>query len=468
MKKITLFLFGLLLILVPFRVEAKNVLKLNDNITVNAGEDAKFTLGIEIDNTVGSNLDKITFDLEVTGEKIGLPYHLKGSVLQYWSLTSVNNRFEISKSGTNSETINTGDNLLELVIPTKKDTPEGKVEVLLKNIVFTVKENQPIDDETSSSADPIYKQIEIADIARTITVNRVVLSDVASLESLTISIGDLNPAFNPSVKEYDVVVKDTINKLTLEANCKDNCSSINGNTNQTFKRTYTLAKGENDPISIKVISQNTLNSEEYKINIYRGELLEERADLKSLTLGEIELDPEFKANIYNYYVKIPVDLEALDIKYELFDTNSQVTIEGNENFEIDKESKVTIKIVSVDEKIEKTYNIYVTKEEENSSSEINIISDEPSSTEIVTSKKDNKLLLIIIIIISAIMLIASSFFLIFKNKNKPKKKDNSDDNHGVAISHEDDEELLEYTKEFTDLPNNLNDQIKKDNDYDKL
>jgi flagellar basal body-associated protein FliL len=79
-------------------------------------------------------------------------------------------------------------------------------------------------------------------------------------------------------------------------------------------------------------------------------------------------------------------------------------------------------------------------------------------------------LLIIIIIILALLVIAGSFFFLFKNKKKngKSKNDKDQDNHGVAISHEDDEELLEYTKEFTEFPNNLNDQIRKDNDYDKL
>jgi len=477
MKKITMFLFGLLLVLMPFQVEAKNALKLNNNLTINAGEDAKFTLGIDIDNTVGNNLDKITFEVEVTGGKTDNFYHVVGNVLQTWKVTKTNNNIEIKRFDS-SENINSGDNLLEIVIPVKSDSPEGEINVLLKNIVFTVKETPVVtpptsSDEPSSSEapEPTYTQIEIDDVARKITVNRKVLSEIASLESLTISIGELNPAFNSSIKEYEVVVKDTINKVTVEAVCKDNCSSINGNTNQTFKKTYTLAKGENDPISVKVISQNTLNSEEYKINFYRGELLEERADLKSLTITGIELDPEFKPNSYNYYIRSPYELESLDIKYELFDNNSEVTIEGNEKLEVGKESKIIIKIVSADTKIEKTYNIYVTREEDTSSSKMIISDGETDKDEKEsTPKKSNKLLLIIIIIILALLVIAGSFFFLFKNKKKngKSKNDKDLDNHGVAISHEDDEELLEYTKEFTEFPNNLNDQIRKDNDYDKL
>lgn len=466
MKKIgflALLIFG---VLFPIGVEAQNKLLLDEDKSVNNGEEARFALSIDLDSAYDNKIKKIIFDLEVTGGSTGNSSYIKTENTNLWNVTVNDNKTYTLSTNTISGIVKT-DHLLDLIIPVKEDCPEGSITVAITNVVFY----HEVED-TESSQNMILEPIieDTTGSARLINVTRLILSPVALLESLTVSLGELTPAFDQNTNEYDVVVKDTINKLTIEARCQNMCSSINGNTNQVFKKSYTLVKGENDPIEIKVISQNGLNSEEYVVNIFRGELLEERADLKSLSITNVTLDPEFNTSIYNYYVKTPANLDSLELIYELFDEKSTVTVTGNENLEIGKENKITITILSVDEKIEHSYNIYATREDETSSS--TIIEDNTSSSEIIPKEKSN-LLWIILIIFGSLIIIGLSFFFIFKNKNKGKKKKKKETvNPEVIISHDDDDELLEYTKEYTDLVKKIDEKKQIDDlkidDYKKL
>ena len=468
MKKIYLLFALLLTLIIPMNVYAKSSLVLDDDKSVTAGKSAKFSMTINLDTLYNDKVSEINFDLEVTGGKTGTPTIVKSSTIDTWQISNIDNKsFKLTPKTSSSGGISTGDNLMDITIPVLADSPEGLIYVEVKNVSMFYKADNP-----SSSGEFINSPIpDVSGIKKSIDVKKLVESAVAELETLTISQGELNPAFSPNIYEYEVVVKDTINKFTISAKCKDNCSSINGNTKTTYEKSEILARGQNDPFEISVISQNGLNTKTYKISVYRGELIPERGDLKELKIENIELDPVFSPSTYNYYVKVPFDTTSLVVTYVPFDSNSTVTMEGNENLEVGVETPITIKVMSVDEKIEHTYTIYATREEEFSST--TVVESSISSSEEIKDNGNSKLLMIIAIIVVSLTIIGLSFYFIFKNNKNNKKIEEklkkTTDIPTVAISHKDDAELLEYTKEYTDLPTlNNNKKTSNEDDYKKL
>lgn len=481
MKKYKILLLAFLFLFLPLGVNAKNALTLDEDKTVQAGEEAKFQLGIVLDKNYNDKVQKITFDVVVESDQIGQITSAKGNILSNsnWTIkdTGGNISYDLSASPalTDQTGVSGGDHLLDLIIPVKTTALEGKIVVAIKNVVFQVlvpnPEPKPEDPELIEAYKSfIPTNINAEGITKAINVTKIVKSNVAKLKTLTVSIGELTPAFNPKVFSYEVIVKDTINKLTIEAICEENCSSINGAQNQTYRQSHILVTGENEPIKISVISEDGLQSETYVVNVFRGEKSEEKADLKSLTIEGFDLDPEFKSEVYTYYIRVPFDTENLNINHELFDTKSKVTIEGSDNLKAGEENQVKIIVKSEDGKLEHNYIIYVTKDEETSSSSEEIIS--PIEEKQENKEKKSNIWLIILIIVLALTIIALAFYFIFKKKNKNNEVDVEDLKDTVGISHDDDEELLEYTKEYTELIDNITEESKPkrtdSDDYGKL
>ncbi len=478
MKKLKLFLLTFLFIFLPLSVDAKNALTLDGDKEAGPGEEVKFQLGIQLDSKYNDYITNISFDIIVDNNVVGNVSRASAEALNLWSINEKNNSYVLVSPKTENTGVSNGDHLFELTIPIKKDAPEGKTTIQIKPNSFVVRIKNPDpkpEDPIEAEAWEEYIAHTIDDvegITRAINVKNIPKSNVAKLEYLKISLGEMTPVFNPKTLEYQVVVKDTINKLTIEAKCSDNCYSINGNQNQLYRESHLLVTGENEPIKINILAEDRETPQIYTIIVFRGEKTEEKADLKSLTIEGFELDPEFNSQTYNYYLDVPSMTEKLDIKYELFDETSIVTITGNENFAEDKENVVKINVVTKDGKLEHNYIINVNKVKDKvSSSEIINIDEE---NDVKDKPKKNNLLLIILIVIISLTIIGVAFYLIFKKKKKdsPTEVDVEELKDTVTISHEDDAELLEYTKEYTDLLDTIKEEEKPkridSDDYGKL
>ncbi len=463
-KLLLLLVLGTVFLPLSINAATQNSLKLDKDVTVQAGEKANFILTIDLTPQIDQKVTKIEFEVSKVGGSTGLvEYTLMGATNLVFSHPD-ETKFIITKGNNTNDVITDGDTIAKITIPVNEDCPEGDITVTIKNIKFTYLEEA--DSSSSSSSEGgdelVSKIISGVDSVKKITVIKRVLSNIAELKSITLSTGVLSPTFAANVYEYNVELRDTVVSTTIKAECNNNCSSINGD-NQSWSQKLTFAEGENKTIEIKVISESLKNAEIYKVNISRGPFTKEMVELKSLSALEGTIDPVFAKDVFNYYLSVPFVTEKLSLSYELNDPTSTITITGNENFKPGVEVPVVLKITSDDKKNELTYTIYVTKKEDPSSSEV---IEEPSSSNSVIDNKNNKYIIVGSIIAGSLVIIGLSFYFLFKHKKKPKNKnvdntlkmDNlSTKKPDIAISHDQDVELFELTKEYNSLPKEIND-----------
>lgn len=95
------------------------------------------------------------------------------------------------------------------------------------------------------------------------TVNAVFASADASLSSLTVSAGELQPAFNTGTFQYEVNVSFGIDAITLSATKSNAKASITGTGSKT------LAVGDN-PFTIRVTAEDGVTVNNYTVNVIRA------------------------------------------------------------------------------------------------------------------------------------------------------------------------------------------------------
>lgn len=286
------------------------------------------------------------------------------------------------------------------------------------------------------------------------------------------SQGKIYPEFKSDTYEYTIYdVKDTIKSLTLSFTC-EGCGITKGNvstgielqTTSSVVKVDELADGNNS-VEIKSTSEDGSKTVIYTFTIIRGETAYDSAKLSALTIGDLELSPEFKEDVTEYSVSVPYSTKDLTtlISTTLKDTNAEVEITGADKL-VEGENTVTIKVTSVNKDKEVTYTIKVTRlssddiilisyangkitfkdaegekktlTEEEFEKEYptvwkdikakkykfdedgNLITDEDKKE---AKKKDNKGLIIAIIAIVAVIIIGASGYFLFRKKNPEKE-----------------------------------------------
>ena len=295
----------------------------------------------------------------------------------------------------------------------------------------------------------------------------------ANYSSIKPSQGKLFPEFSKEVYEYTIYdLKDTINSITLNVAC-DKCTSKESkyDDNLSFdgdRKTQIKISGlksGNNNVEIKTLSESGDVSKLYTFTIIRGETAYDSAKLSALSIGDLELSPEFKEDVTEYSVSVPYSTKDLTtlISTTLKDTNAEVEITGADKL-VEGENTVTIKVTSVNKDKEVTYTIKVTRlssddiilisyangkitfkdaegekktltEEEfekeyptvwkdikakkyKFDKEGNLITDEDKKEE---KQKDNKGLIIAIIAIVAVIIIGVSGYFLFRKKDPEKE-----------------------------------------------
>lgn len=294
-------------------------------------------------------------------------------------------------------------------------------------------------------------------------------SNNATLTALSVSQGELSPAFASNVKEYTLTVPDTLNTIKLTA------TAAAGAT-RTGTGNKTLVMGEN-VFEIVVTAEDGNTKQTYTVTVNRGEVKGPSAYLISLIINNIgcALSPEFDTLNNKYTVDVGKDIEELDFKYELEEPAATVTIDGNKNF-VDGENLVTITVEASDKSSKQIYEIVVNKNMTESTEE--------STEEVVATKKKPKVWLIILIVIIILAIVAGVTFILFKKKGgkgKPGKKDNKKKDEKPLVEEEtegvgegitqvleehfyDDEKTTTYKKETFKLEDEPEDE---DKDFEK-
>ena len=299
----------------------------------------------------------------------------------------------------------------------------------------------------------------------------------SKLSSLSASQGKMYPAFDPGTYEYTVYdLKDTIISVIFKYTC-DSCSVLTKNDDKVDINTkdYSdafkvggLQKGDNT-FDLVVTSEDGINKDTYSFRIIRGATNYNSSKLESLSIGDYQLDPQFKSDKTDYTVSVPNSVEKLIdyIEYKALDEDAEIVINGAEAL-VTGENKITIEITSVNKDNTTTYNLtvvrlpddaiivkkykdkaisfidanekeqkmdeeefkksYPTIWEEIKSGKIkfdkdgNVITGEEKKEEEDEKKSDNKTIIVIVVIVVALIIIIVSGILLFRKKDPEKEE----------------------------------------------
>lgn len=249
-------------------------------------------------------------------------------------------------------------------------------------------------------------------------------SKVATLSNLGIKPNDFS-GFKPNTFSYNTQVGNEIESIEIYASKGQQGQKISGTGKKTLK------EGTNS-FNIVVTAEDGKSQKTYTINVNRKEKdekdeevennkpdedenlnekpKEEVFGLSQLKIGELEIEPQFQTDVYEYKLQLKENIEKLDITTVATEENCNIEITGNDNLQ---EGENIITVIVKDEKQEKvaTYQIIVNK----------ILSENTASSEQNEKEKIRK-----IAIISVIGIIIFIIFIIIIVKiNKSKELDKS-------------------------------------------
>lgn len=164
----------------------------------------------------------------------------------------------------------------------------------------------------------------------TVLLNRAELTGDNSLQSLLISSGTLDPAFNPNTLNYTVDVASSITSMSVTPTAQDPAAtlSVNGQ-DATSGQAQTIAlrdPGLSTVISIVVTAQNG-TQKSYTLVVSRA-ALGGNNNLQSLTVSPGSLSPVFSADRTSYTVDVGGSVDSITVTAAPQDTNASLTIAG--------------------------------------------------------------------------------------------------------------------------------------------
>jgi hypothetical protein len=148
----------------------------------------------------------------------------------------------------------------------------------------------------------------------TVTVTReaAAKSADASLKSLEISAGTLDPAFDPETRNYAASVGNNVESLTLTARANHAAASLDPPEGTLTKN---LAEGSGTVFAITVTAENG-SPRTYTVTVSRMTAAEESSDasLKSLAPSEGTLDPAFAPGTTEYALAVGNGVASLALQ----------------------------------------------------------------------------------------------------------------------------------------------------------
>lgn len=195
------------------------------------------------------------------------------------------------------------------------------------------------------------EKIEISETSQT-------SDDNSKLEIMRLNQEGITPGFSPDVTEYYFLTKD-LNSLEITA-IPQNANSeviVTGNTN--FK------EGLNT-ININVNSPDKTSVTNYKIYVTKTNNLEQaNANLETLAIENVTLEPEFANDIYGYNTIVTNTTENLKILAIPEKQSANVQISGGSNL-VYGNNEILINVIAENGYTKKEYkvNVYRRNEEE--------------------------------------------------------------------------------------------------------
>lgn len=199
----------------------------------------------------------------------------------------------------------------------------------------------------------------------------------ANLAGLTLSSGDLNESFHPDILTYTATVPLEKEQVSVTATTEDTGAMlmINNATASSGAPSapVSLVEGENDPISILVISEDGTVFKTYQITVTRGDQpeLSPNAFLSGLSLTPAGLNEAFFAGRLAYTALVPYETQTATVSPTTEDPEATVTVDGSEVVSGQAsqdiplsvgENTVTVVVTAPDGVSTRTYEITLTRE----------------------------------------------------------------------------------------------------------
>lgn len=190
-----------------------------------------------------------------------------------------------------------------------------------------------------------------------------VKDDNANLAVLRLNYPGISPEFNKNIKEYYLVVDNTVQNLEVVALAENNEATVTISGNENLKI------GRNT-INIIVESKDKTKTENYKIYVTKTNNIElANANLETLAIREGTLTPEFNAKATNYNVEVANSVDKIQILAIPQSENSLVKINGNSvinaNMEINVgDNRLEVVVVAQDGITIKKYEVNVHRRNE--------------------------------------------------------------------------------------------------------
>ncbi|MDY6969889.1 MAG: cadherin-like beta sandwich domain-containing protein [Spirochaetota bacterium] len=197
----------------------------------------------------------------------------------------------------------------------------------------------------------------------------------ANLSDLTISNGDLSPAFSKDITAYTVEVENDVTSTTVTPTAEGNAIiTINAVLVESGMPSgpIALAVGENI-ITITVIAEDGVTTKDYTIIVTRLEEASNNANLSNLAVSDGILSPVFDEDITAYTVEVEGDVTSTTVTPTAEDGNATITVNavlvasGTPSGTIALavgENVITITVTAEDGVTTKDYTITVTRLEE--------------------------------------------------------------------------------------------------------
>lgn len=416
MKRILTFviLFILIIINLPIYSLAENNLKINaDKENINLNENFKIYVNV-------GNINVASYTLNIYFDTTKVEY-VSGSD----NTNVINNRIiNIWYDETGGKNIK---NNQEIAVFEFKAKETGTASFYLSGELFDNNANriQVNNSYTNISISEENKNTKISE-----NINQ---TNNSMLKIMRLDKEGITPEFSPDIKEYYFTTDLSTNSLNITAipEAENSKVSITGNEN--------LKEGLNK-ILIEVTSSDNTSRSVYVINVTKTDNREAaNANLETLAIKNIDLEPIFETNILNYKASVANDVESINILAVPEKIEGKVEITGNTEIK-EGDNNVIIKVIAPNGYTYKNYTINVhkrTKEEDvkleeeqkANTEQLNEILEEKniqflSNGQIVENneenqniEKNNKK----VIIISLIIVIVIGIFIIYKLKNKNKK-----------------------------------------------
>lgn len=198
------------------------------------------------------------------------------------------------------------------------------------------------------------KQTEIIELSE----ESQVTSNNSKLEILRLNHEGMTPEFSPDITEY-YFLTENLSALEVTAIPKNTNAKVSITGNTSFQ------EGLNS-ITIEVTSQDTTTKTQYTIFVTKTKDLEKaNANLETLAIENVTLEPEFINDIYQYHAIVSNTTENLNILAIPEKQNAKVEITGGEVLQIGN-NLINVQVIAENGYTTKQYkvNIYRRSEEE--------------------------------------------------------------------------------------------------------